>query len=274
VERVTEQALRALGRARTPEALSAALEALPEADPRARDLLVEKYWMLAAERGRRDPGCHLRTAILRGLRRRAQAVDADLLEHALWTYELLPPGPQEVAGDLRGAALLALAQLDDRASSFHAVRLLGDGDTSRFSGEPALTAARLLAAQGQLLPLYEQVLRHEPPGEVALECLRALTEAPRALVARLAEERRRRGDEIALLGLVELLLGHPEKERLVDVLMAFVEESDRLDVVRYAATAIVAGREMKLIDGLRARAGLPGPRGELVREALALLVPP
>ena len=82
---------------------------------------------------------------------------------------------------------------------------------------------------------------------------------------------RRQRDELVLLGLVDLVLGHPEKERLAPILLTLISESDRLDVVRYAAAAIVAGREPALVEGLRSRAGLSGRRGELVREALLLL---
>ena len=70
---------------------------------------------------------------------------------------------------------------------------------------------------------------------------------------------------------MELLLAHPEAERMAPTLSAMVEESDDLDVVRYAATAAVAGRKAPLIEALRARASLPGERGDLVREALTLL---
>ena len=271
MERLREEALRTVRAAKTPDAVGAALETLPDGDAEVREVLLARYRGLGAQPSRRDPGCHLRVALLQGLRRHALPADVDVLEAAVRTYEMLPPGPQEVAGGLRAAALLALSDLDDRLASFHAVRLLADPYTSRLSGEPAVTAVRLLAAQGQALPLYQHLLGQEASGEVALECLRALTEAPASVVQALAEESRRRRDELVLLGLVDLLLGHPEKERLAPILIALVTESEQMDVVRYAAAAIVAGREPTLIEGLRSRAGLAGRRGELVREALALL---
>jgi hypothetical protein len=271
VERLREEALRTVRAAKTPDAVAAALDTLPDGDADVREALLARYRALGAQPSRRDPGCHLRVALLQGLRRHALPADVDVLEAAVRTYEMLPPGPQEVAGGLRGAALLALSDLDDRLASFHAVRLMADPYTSRQSGEPAVTAVRLLAAQRQTLPLYQHLLRGEAAGEVALECLRALTEAPASVVQAVAEESRRRRDELVLLGLVDLLLGHPEKERLAPILIALVTESEQMDVVRYAAAAIVAGREPTLIEGLRSRAGLAGRRGELVREALALL---
>ena len=267
--RLTEEALRALRRARTPEAVDGALEALPLDDARVREALLEKYSALAPEASRRDPGCHLRTTLLRGLRGRAVADDGSLLEAALWTYEFIPP--EEVAAGLRAVALLLLGELEDQLASFHAVRLLGDRHTNRMSGEPAVTAARLLAAQGQVLPLYQRMtLPHSHP-EVAVECLRGLGEAPQSVLGRLAQDLGPSGDGILLIGLVDVLLDHTEADRLAPALMGVVEECPDLDVVRYAAAAIVAKRRIAPIDQLRARAGLDGERGLLVRDALSLL---
>jgi len=58
---------------------------------------------------------------------------------------------------------------------------------------------------------------------------------------------------------------------LAQALLSVVERCPDLDVVRYAAMTVVAGRKSELIDALRKRASLEGPRGELVREALSLL---
>jgi hypothetical protein len=269
VTRLTEEALRALNRARTPESVGAALEALPIDDGRVRRVLLEKYAALAPEPSRRDPGCHLRVALLKGLRGRAVAGDAPLLEAALWTYEFIRP--EEVAGGLRATALLVLREVDDRLASFHAVRLLGDRQTSRMSGEPAATAARLLAAQGEVLPLYQRLTVPDSQSEVAAECLRGLREAPQSVLGRLADELGPSRDGLVLIALIDVLLGHAEAERLAPALMGLVEECPDLDVVRYAATAIVAERRIAAIEELRARAGLDGQRGELVREALSLL---
>ena len=269
VSRLTEEALRALSRAKSPEAVGAALELLPDGDPRARQGLLERYRSLASDARRPDSGCQLRAALLRGLRGRALRSEVPLLEEALWTYEVRPG--DEVAGGLRAAALLVLADLDEALAAFHAVRLLGDRYTSAMSGEPAVTAARLLGSQGHTLVLYQRLLTSELQPEVAAACFQSLAEAPASLLSALAEERWRHCTGAALLALVELLLAHPEAERMAPTLSAMVEESDDLDVVRYAATAAVAGRKAPLIEALRARASLPGERGDLVREALTLL---
>ena len=70
---------------------------------------------------------------------------------------------------------------------------------------------------------------------------------------------------------VDLLTGHAQAAALAQALLSVVEQCPDLDVVRYAAMTVVAGRKSELIDALRERASLEGPRGELVREALSLL---
>jgi hypothetical protein len=269
VNRLTEEALRALGRAKTVEAVGTALELLPDGDPRARQALLERYQSLAADARRRDSDCLLRSALLRGLRGRALASEVPLLEEALRTYEFRPG--EEVAGRLRGAALLVLADLDEALAVFHAVRLLGDPHTSEISGEPAVTAAHLLASHGHSLVLYQALLALTIQPEVAAACFEGLAGAPGSVLAALAEEHWKEYAGSALLTLVDLLLAHPDAGRLAGVLAGIVEEAADLDVVRYAATAMVASRKPPFLETLGVRANLPGNRGELVREALTLL---
>jgi hypothetical protein len=269
VRTFTERALEALSRARTPHAVAGALEALPPDEGRVREVLLEKYAALTAEGPRKDPGFFMRSALLSGLMGRASAADTPLLEAALWTYEFIPPN--EVAKGLRAAALLVLGELDDELAGYHSVRLLGDPHTSPMSGEPAVTAARLLAAQRQVLPLYQRLTLPGTAPEVAAECLHALEGAPASLIRRLAEEYAGASDGLVLLALVDLLTGHAQAATLAQALLSVVEQCPDLDVVRYAAMTVVAGRKSELIDALRERASLEGPRGELVREALSLL---
>jgi hypothetical protein len=269
VNRLTEEALRALARAKTVEAIGAALELLPDGDPRARQALLERYRALAADTRRRDSDCMLRSALLRGLRGRALASEVPLLEEALQTYEFRPG--EEVAGRLRGAALLVLADLDDALAAFQAVRLLGDPRTSEMSGEPAVTAARLLARQGHSMVLYQALRAATVQPEVAAACFEGLSGAPGSVVAALAEDGWKEYRGPALLALVDLLLSHPDAGRLSAPLATIVEEAEDLDIVRYAATAMVAGRKATFMEALAGRAAIPGKRGELVREALTLL---
>src|ERR1700682_919048 len=119
-------------------------------DPRIRQVVAQKYETLNAEPRRRDSGCFQRTALVRALRGRASPDDIGLLETALWTIEIV--GRFDAATDLRAAALVTLNDVDGALAAFHAVRLLSDAH--EMSGEPAVTAARLLAMRDELLPLY------------------------------------------------------------------------------------------------------------------------
>src|SRR5215831_2745875 len=202
-----------LGSARTAAEVESAIELLPRADPDLRATVLTHYQRLAAEPTRRDPGAHVRAAFLRALRLVALPEDVAMLERATAVHEYLPPGPQEVAGGLRAAALVTLAHLDERLAGFHAVRLIADPDplTPTMSGEPALTAVRVLAAQDQLTVLYGWLASAGPKApEPVAEALRSMTVAPVSIVLDLVERMRSSRDEVLLLGLFDMLLAIPD----------------------------------------------------------------
>src|SRR6202165_3275173 len=173
-----------LGRARNPEAIAAAVGMLGHsADPRIRLVIAQKYEWLNAEPRRRDSGCFQRTALVRALRGRGIPADVGVLEMALWTIEII--GRSDTATDLRAAALVTLNDVDGALASFHAARLLTDAH--EMSGEPAVTAARLLATREELLPLYGLVAGGGGSPEVRAEYLRGLTGLPVSLVTPLFE---------------------------------------------------------------------------------------
>jgi len=163
--------------------------------------------------------------------------------------------------------------VDDGAAAFHAVRLLGEAAFG--NQEPALTAARFLANLGQPLPLYAHLVGGRAQGEQAAECFRGLAGAPDSVLLELAERWSGSGDEVALLGLVDALLDalpdRPAPEQLEAVLLGLVRESPHLDLVRYLATAIVAGHRETLIQALRAGPWPAPARRGIVEEALGLL---
>ena len=176
--------------------------------------------------GRADSGCHLRTGLLQRLRPLARLEDRGLLEHALLTYEFVPPGRRwEVGANLRAQALVVLNDIDPTLAGYHAVRLLNDSleHTSEMSGEPAVTAAQVLATQGQTLPLYAYAMRAEPARlEVLAECLRSLTGVPASLVSLLQQRYGDSRDEIILLGLYDLFLARPADEPFGRVVLEFL----------------------------------------------------
>src|SRR5262249_34190814 len=153
---------------------------------------------------------------------------------AVSTYEFLPPGPSEVAAELRAVALVTLNELDGTLAGFHAVHLLTDKHTSSMSGEPAVTAARVLAAQAESLALYLYVLRHDSGiSEVFGECLRGLTALPRALLVPLVERYIDSRDEIVLLGLFDLLLAREADDSFHELILEFLATTRLYNIYRY-----------------------------------------
>lgn len=264
-------AARLVERERDPDTLRAALDVLAaRADPCFRSTLLRKYAHYDQNGTRRDPGGTLRGAILDALRPVALAEDTPLLEHAVATYEFLYG---EATGDLRAAALLALNEVDDALAGYHCVRLLTDQYTSIMSGEPALTAARILVAQGQLLPLYAYVAGESPKvADVVAEALRALTPIPASLLPALVERYRESEDEIVLLGLFDLLLAHDARADFSDFVLDFLRDTHLLNIHRYLVSALVASRDEALLTRLVALAGeeRAPDKAEILRAALAL----
>jgi hypothetical protein len=222
---------------------------------------------------RRDAGCHLRAALVRALRPVVLWQDRDLLERAASTYEFLPPGRSEVAAGLRAAALVTLNEIDQTLAGFRAVRLLTDTYTSSMSGEPAVTAARVLATQGESLPLYAYVLAPEARvSEVLGECLRSLTVLPRSLLAPLVDRYLASRDEIVLLGVFELLIAREADTSFDDTILDFLADTRLYNIYRYLVTTIVASRRDDLRRSLEARAAGEADRtkADILARALAV----
>jgi hypothetical protein len=263
-------ALTVVAKGRSADAVRAALEALPEGDPDVREAILARWDRIMTAPRRLDADCSLRAALVRGLRSCALPADVPLLERAARTYEHGTSG--EVAPNLRAAAILTLAKLDDGSAAFHAVRLLREA--ARGTGEPALTAARLLEILGQPHALYAHLLGGAE-GELAAACFRGLTGAPDSVLLDLLERWAESDDEVALLGLVDTVLdGLPDRARpepLEAALLGILRDSRHLDLVRYLATAVVARRRQAMIEAMR-EGPWPAPgRRQAVAEALALL---
>ena len=233
----------------------------------ARPALLRRYRELA-DTPRRDPGAFTRAAIVRALRDISTAEDADIFDRAATTFE---PSMQEAGGPtlLRAAGMAALQRLDPKRAAIRAAQSLADaGRTSVNSGEPALTAAKVLAANGEDLALLLFVLStkhgHE---EVVAECLRWLRDLPayalQPVVERYSGNRREAMDlgemleaaagrhsasqrEIVLLGYSDLLIDHEPDAFLASALRQLLGSST-VDVYRYAVTAIIASHRADLM---------------------------
>lgn len=233
------------------QALRAALDVL-RAHPtwEAKPALLERYAVLAADGVKRDAGTYLRAAILQALRSLVQPADVPLLEKAAATYEYLPPTHSEEAGLLRSTALVVLNEVDSHLAGYHAVRLLNDPETSPLSGEPALTAVRLLAAQDNRLPLYAYALHPRPLSEVISECLKSLAGMPASLVAAVIEQYQASTDEAVLVGLVDLALEYGDQAAVRDFIHALLSGTRQYAVYRYLVVRLVTSHEARYLPEL------------------------
>jgi hypothetical protein len=272
-----QYALDLLAGERSVRVVPEALDVVAAAEvPAARPVLLDLYEYYDADGVKRDPGCQIRSRILQALLPISVAPDAALAERALTTYEFLPPTRAESAGGLRAAGLALLAEWDPGPATYHAVRLLTDPHTARMSGEPAVTAARLLGGQGELLPLYGYVLDlAHAISEVWAECLRHLAGTPAAVLTDLLARYGATDDEFVLIGVLDLLLAHEARASQRAFLTDFLRTTRRYAVYRYLVTSIVARRapeEQALLLDVAAEERDPR-KTELLLEALALAPP-
>ncbi len=186
-------ALDLLAKTKSRQAVEAALHALKNADlgDEARPILREKTAYYFANPGK-DSGATLREALIRLLAGIGHREDADLYQRGVRVYERKPLN--DVTQTCRAAALVGLAMADRAACLRHAVRLLGEPDTSPLSGEPSLTAINVLARFDERLPIYGFLLLagegfvRRGLGELAGKALESLgADFPPDLYAALAE---------------------------------------------------------------------------------------
>lgn len=277
-ERPGEQArfaLKLLETERDLGVVGAAAAALAEvAEPAQRAGMLRVFASLQADPTKRDPGGHTRMALLRALRAVVTPEDGPFLANVAATYEYLPTGGgfEEVAGGMRGLGLVTLAEVDERLAAFHAMRLLVDPLTPIISGEPAITGARVLAGQGNLLPLYGYVLGSGGIPEVIAECLRLLSELPASLLPEIIERYLESEDETVLLGLFDLLLSPNHKATGTAITLDYLEITTLLDLARYLATTLVVSRDESVVPRLEAmaRSEVNWEKRRVLEEALAL----
>lgn len=256
------------------EIVRAALAVLQrEEDPELRPLLHRKYDWCDGAPERNDSGGIIRAAIVRALQPIIHLDDEPLLHRALRSYQML--GLYELCAELRTAGLLALNDLDPDLAALYAARFLTDPRNSN-SGEPALSAIRLLAAQQNLGPVlsvasWDTVASFSGGnGEIIGEALRNLTGLPVSMMPLLIERHRHSEDEQVLLGLYDLLLAHPARATWHDEIVDFLRTTPLLDLYGLVATQIVVTRDETLIQALRDLAATEREprRAELLAHAL------
>lgn len=235
----------------------------------ARPALLKLYAHYDEQGEERDPAANIRGAIIRALRATVQPADLPLLLKAVSTYVFPPPAFKEEGAVLRTAGLVALNEVDEQLARYHAVRLLANEHTDPMSGEPAISAVRLLASHEEMIPLYFYVMQDGARvlPEVVSECLRHLVLLPTPLVPSLVERYGSTTQDVILVGLFDLLINHKKSAAGREFLREFLQNSRRYDVYRYLVRAIIAGRSASLLNELLAIA-----RNEQVGEKITILI--
>jgi hypothetical protein len=221
-------------------------------DRNAREPILQLFARYGADKGVRDPGAYFRRALLDALRPLAVRADAELLAHAAETYEFWPPDFAEDAVLLRAAAIVVLAEVDEDLARFHAARLLVDPYVMPMSGEPNVSAARVLGILGEQTVLWSYIFRDpaQTLPEVTAECLRQLTELPELLLPALLARYQQKPPAAVLLGLVDLLIHHRTGPHGREFLQQQLQGTRDADVYRYIVMSMVAAGKAPLLDDL------------------------
>jgi hypothetical protein len=258
------------------DVLLAALKVLAKyPNPAARESIRQLFEYFSADGRKRDPGAFTRRAVLDAWRHVVLPADVPLILQAVNTYEFLPPGFKEDAILLRTGALMILNELDDTLAGFQATRLLVDGFSDPMSGEPALTAVRVLASQEQTLPLYLYAMQANEAAlvaslpEVVSECLRSLTRAPAELIPGIIARHGKAESAIIRIGLCDLLIGHeagvqaPLAPQAVAYLVDALTTMPDLAAYRYLVIAMLTSRRAELTAAVLQTVRLEAHRGRI-----------
>lgn len=239
------------------ELLAAALRALGE-NVRMEDgpALRSLYEYFMADGRKRDAGGQVRMEILQAL---WHLRDRDDLPRALAATQHVEPSLNGNGELIRAAGLALLGVLDGDAAAYRAIAMLGARDANPMSGEPALTAARLLANLGHQ-PVLAMVAMSAAPGDgveglmarrrnipdVTAEALRGLAGVPASHLQPLLERFANEDDEVVLLGLCDLLVGLDADPVALGLTRQLLKSASD-DLYAVLATSIVASRRSDLI---------------------------
>jgi hypothetical protein len=269
-----EYAAELLARTSHPEVVLAAFRALANnPDGGAREVILGRLVALDGH-PKLDPGGSLRAAGIAALAPIAISDDRDKL--LAWTRRLERTMQDDSRGGaIRAAALPALARLDAARAVFEAIRLLGDtANTSQFTAEPAVTAARVLAELGETAALYTFIYSAPRANDdVLAEAFRGLESFPPEIIDDIVQTFSG-GDDARLsdpgeAGLMDLVLSsspRPTTEAYVRRVLA----SERYDLYGFAVTTLAANREPGWLGILAKEAEVTSDRSKLYMLSRAL----
>lgn len=218
-------------------------------DESHRPILREKCLRYYAE-SKRDKAGLLREGLTRLLVTIEDPADADIYRLGLDTYYFQPV--DDVAQNLRAAALAGLAPIDPPLACLYATRFLGERHTSVFNCEPAMTAVDVLVAFDQRLPIYQFLLRggvqmaQSGRGELTGRALESLGgDFPLPLYENLIEQYQAIDQPTATMGIVNWIV-EGRKGALYDRLEALILATRDVDLRRYGLVMMAAARDDEL----------------------------
>jgi hypothetical protein len=196
----------------------------------------------------RDQGGLIREQIIRLLMAIGHPGDMDVYTQGAVTYHRQPV--RDSAQNLRAASLAAMVALDQAWGCAYAARLLGEPDTSDLSGEPSLTALKVLAGCGQFLPVYLFALRQGEDfiergnAEVVGQAIEALADEafPRHLFAELIKQFIAFDVPIVSSSIATAITEH-RLDAFYPLLKHIIMRSRHPELVRYALIVMAGARD-------------------------------
>lgn len=251
----------------------AALEALVERPlASVRDRLRALYNELDADGNKRDQGAIQRTHIVRILRSIGDRRDIAIAARASETSETA--FGEDITWQLRAHALRMLAEMDPESFPYYAVEHLDDANEAQ--PEPAKTAFQLLDATQNYVPVYQWLIgpgRESPQFAGVLELFTAApTPIVRRLMARLADDAARRGDEPICTVIAESIVNleiegsYPALERILNARIS-------TELYNYVAVLLAATNRAPLLAILE-RELHRGRHSRIVEQALRVRTTP
>jgi hypothetical protein len=274
-ERAAQVAIEVIAAERVHRALEPALR-LIEGDPPtgARQPLRARYFDLAEDGLHRDADCELRASIVRILRQVDSRADHDIAEAGLRTIQITPYGGVDIAQPLRAESLLLLAQGDDERADYFAAEMLSDPHTSAFSGEPAVTAIRLLDQRRQWLPIWALARRPGLQVDVLAQAFASLRRAPPDLQLeaiadhlKAALARGEEGEPVALVAAEAIVLNSLAGG--YELVVGVLKDTENVNLFRYLASAALRSESADLHSQVAVLHGaVGGSKQGILRELL------
>ncbi len=214
-------------------------------DESHRPVLREKCLAFHAD-GKGDKAGLLREGLTRLLVHIEHPDDADIYKLGVETYYRQPI--DDVAQNLRAAALAGLAPIDRRLACLYATRFLSEPSTSVFNCEPAMTAVDVLVASDERLPIYQFLLRGgldmaaTGRGELTGKALESLGgDFPVALYEDLIEQYQALDQPTASMGIINSII-EGRSAALYDRLEELILSTRAEDLRAYGLVMMAAAR--------------------------------